>query len=137
MRDFTKNINGSLILGLMTVALSSPASAQLYKDAWSFSNQNRASIAALIKQVDDGDKASGATVAAGAGGGTTLVCGADADSTAKGNSSCIILNNSTGDIEIGQDSVGDQTASNESSDTITVDESISGADDILDALHGN
>lgn len=117
------------IFGLVLVAcfVATPALAQMTKESWSFNPQNRASIAALIKQIEDGDNGNAQSQVVG-NGGTTLVCGggsSDSNSSAMGNSSCIILNNSTGNIELGQDSTGDQTSNAESvssSDLVTTDD---------------
>lgn len=121
-------------LSLAICALSTPAFAQSMNDAWSFNTQNRASIAALMKQVHD-SKSQAATTST-SGGATTLICGggsADSNSSAMGNSSCIILNNSTGSIEIGQDSIGDQSASADSEVSTNFDST----DDVLSTLNGN
>ena len=84
------------------------ANAQQYNQAWGFTTQNRASIAALMQQVEG----NGANTAAAQGGFDTLVCGGDGASSATGNSTCIILNNATGNVEIGQDTEGNQDATN-------------------------
>ena len=83
------------------------ANAQQFNQAWSFTSQNRASIAALMQQVEGSE-----TGAAAQGSFDTLVCGGDGASSATGNSTCIILNNATGTVEIGQDTEGDQDATN-------------------------
>lgn len=122
------------IAGLVVVScfMTTPAFAQMAKEAWSFNTQNRASIAALMKQVDDSDRQSTQTTASGS---TTLVCGggsSDSNSSAMGNSSCIILNNSSGNIELGQDSTGDQNASSDSDVTTNLETT----DEVLNALNG-
>lgn len=107
MRSTQMKIISILCLAVAAGLLSTPASAQMSKEAWTFTQQNRAAIASLIKQNETSNR-NGTAVASG---GTTLVCGggsADANSSALGNSSCIILNNSTGMLDIGQDSLGDQ-----------------------------
>lgn len=75
---------------------------------WGFAQQNRASIAALIKQTEDRNETQ--SVTASAGGCDQLVCGKDGDLSATGNNTCIIMNNSDGVIQIGQDAQGNQTA---------------------------
>jgi hypothetical protein len=71
---------------------------------WDFTAQNRAGIAALIEQKKDGTLGGNGT---GSGGG----CGGNAgNSTAVGNYTCIIINESTAAIEILQKELGDQTA---------------------------
>lgn len=109
----------------------------LNNDSWSFSSQNRASIAALIKQVEEKPSAQSGY---GYPAVTTMICGGDSSSSAKGNASCILLNNSTGTIEIGQDSEGDQTASSdvtETTETTNNMESVASAEsDLSDVLSG-
>ncbi len=133
-------IAASLLAGGMSFA--APAQAQMSDNPWTFSPQNRASIAALIRSVEEDDSNNSGVVASGTGGGiVNLVCGGEADTSAKANGSCIILNNSEGAvIDILQDSEGDQTASTE--DNVTVDETIvngngEGVDEILDTLNGD
>lgn len=72
---------------------------------WDFTPQNRAGIAALIEQKAAGTIGGGGN---GTGGGG---CGGNAgNSTATGNYTCIIINDSTAAIEILQKELGDQTA---------------------------
>lgn len=124
----------ALFSGLMVPALS--ANAQLINDSWGFNQQNRASIAALIRQVEN-ENNNASVVATGAGDIASLVCGSDGQASAQGNSSCIILNNSTGSVYVGQDSEGDQTADSDVTETTNVEETINGADEILDTLSGD
>lgn len=84
------------------------AHAQMINQPWGFTQQNRASIAALMKQTEDSRNATAATATPGSY--DQLVCGGDDTSSAAGNSTCIILNNSDGAIQIGQDTQGDQEA---------------------------
>lgn len=138
-----KNINKIFCMALIGTCLASPAFAQLINNAWSFSGQNRASIAALMKQVEDGGSGnvSGGVVAGG--GSTTLICGdagggadggAAGASGATGTSSCIILNNSDGAIEITQDSEGDQTANNTQEQTQNLE--VGGEENVSEILEG-
>ena len=109
------------------------ANAQLNDSPWGFSSQNRASIAALIQQVENADDNTSASAATSV---TTLVCGGDsADSSAAGNSTCIILNNSDGLITLNQENMGNQDANSESSETTNVEETIN-VDEILATLDG-
>ena len=119
---------------LCSAVLSQSAAAQMSDKPWGFAPQNRASIAALIQSVEDQNTGSSAVVS-GSAGATTLVCGSDGSSAAKGTASCIILNNSTGSVLLDQDSTGDQTATN--TETTNVDETINAsADDVLAVLNG-
>jgi hypothetical protein len=91
--------------------LATPASAQMSEKAWDFKNQtNRAAIASLIYQVDNGQM-DGSTAA---GTGSANACGGGGTSTATGNYTCIIVNNSTALIDALQDSTGDQTSTADS-----------------------
>ncbi|MCB1682134.1 MAG: hypothetical protein KDI65_09385 [Alphaproteobacteria bacterium] len=118
---------------------SVPAYAQMSEQPWSFSPQNRASIAALIHSVEDGNN-SGGTISGGSGGIVNLVCGKDGDTSATANNTCIILNNSEGaSVDILQDSTGDQTATSDNDTTVdeTIVENTQGIDDVLDTLANN
>lgn len=102
------------LLALLTGCIygSRAADAQQFNQAWGFTAQNRASIAALMKQMDNEEKNADSQVGilGGYSGSDNLICGGDGESEATGNSTCIILNNATGNIEIDQDSEGGQTA---------------------------
>ncbi len=113
--------------------------AQLDNNPWGFTGQNRASIAALMKQVEDESSSRSNVVASGGGDIVNLVCGADATSSAKGNSSCIILNNSDAAIDLGQDSQGDQTATSEETTNVdeTINTNVEAIDDVLQTLNGD
>ncbi len=118
---------------LSGTVFSQSAYAQMAERPWSFAQQNRASIAALMKSIEGSNSNSSATVSQSAGS-TTLVCGSDGDSSAQGTASCIILNNSTGSVMLDQDTEGSQTATSEQ--TTNVEETINGADDVLAVLSG-
>ena len=85
-------------------------SAQMM-ESYRFQGRDRASIAFGMRDVENPRPAIGAS---GAGSVTQLVCGSgEGGSTAAGstaNSSCVILNNVAGGVDVGQDSVGDQNA---------------------------
>ncbi len=121
-----KNIMSTAAIALLsTLFLSTPADAQMMEKPYSFNPQNRASIAALIRSVEEDGSSSSSAQAVTGSTGTTLVCGGSADSAgATGNSSCIILNNSTGEITTSQLSEGDQSATNETTETVNVAENI-------------
>lgn len=88
----------------------SSANAQVANEPWRFKDQNRASIAALMKQIDREQNATTATAAAP---GDALVCGdGGGSSSSAGNATCIILNNANAAIEIGQTSDGEQQSTN-------------------------
>lgn len=114
----------SLLIGILLGGQQS-AQAQMVNEPWGFQQQNRASIAALMRQTEEGD---GAGVVAAPGSYDSLVCGSDGASSAKGNAICIIMNNSDGAIEIGQDSQGDQEA------TSTENTAIEGMSEVLDGI---
>ncbi len=124
MTKYRKYVNIFLSAAALMLIGAQTKAETLNNTPWGFSNQNRASIAALMKQAEDSNSR-GATAAQVGGDVTNLVCGNGANSsTATGNSACIIMNNSNGDISTGQDSTGDQTAENTSTDTTTVNETI-------------
>lgn len=119
-----------IVSAIAIMCCSSPVYAQLESNAWKFKTQNRASIAALMQQVENADRARNATtVSSGASGFDQLVCAGDAGSTATGNSTCIILNNSDGAIQIGQDAPGSQNA------TSTEDTTMNGLSDVLETIN--
>ncbi len=129
-------------LALYSVAIMSffvfatDATAQMNETPWGFSSQNRASIASLIKQVEDADGSS-VTSTATTGSITNLICGGDsADASSAGNSICIIMNNSNGTITPMQENNGDQDSNSETTETTNVDETIY-VDEILSTLNGD
>jgi hypothetical protein len=117
---YSRLLAGSLFsLGMVTISMSIPTSAhaQMANNPWSFKPQNRASVAALIRQVETQDDAADAvTQIAAPASFTNLVCGSDGKSAATGNSTCVILNNATGGVNVGQDADGNQTASTNNAD---------------------
>jgi len=124
----------SLIALLASLIVPSSVNAQQYNQPWSFGQQNRAQLAVVMRQMEDGGTSSstGGT-SSGATAGTTIVCGGGS-ATATSNNTCIILNNSTGEVLTDQDSNGDQNASN-STETTTANGT--DADEVLSALTGN
>lgn len=100
-------LSAALLLGLI-VSTAGSTQAQTNNQPWSFTPQNRASIAALMRQIEDRENAQPSATAVA--GYDQLVCGKDGDSSATGNNTCIIMNNSDGVIQIGQDANGNQTA---------------------------
>ena len=75
------------------------------RQAWGFPDTARASMAIIMKQQEGGSQS-----VSGGDGGNALVCGGGTGgATATANSTCIILNNSTGSIDVGQGSKGNQT----------------------------
>jgi len=87
---------------LFCAGFAAPALAQQISQPWSFTEQNRASIAALMQQTENPSAAAAAS--------PTLVCGGAGQPGATANSVCIILNQSSGQISLGQDSQGSQSA---------------------------
>lgn len=101
-------------LGLVLVFFlgNAPAYAQMSNQPWGFKQQNRASLAALMRQVDrEGKEQLPSTYINQAY--ETLVCGGDGRSTATGNSTCIIMSNADGQVNVGQDAQGNQSATNQ------------------------
>lgn len=107
----------------------SSARAQMFDSPWSAGPRDRAGIAVIIKQAESGffDSRNGGSSgqAAISYDTTTLICGGGGgDSTATANSSCLILNNATGAIDVGQGSDGGQSATSNASSTVNQAESI-------------
>ena len=125
----TKTLLAIMILTSLGIGMTPSANAQMH-EPWGFKAQNRASIAALIQQAERGNTNGPSTVIDSSV--TSLVCGGDGESSARGNASCVILNNATGGIELAQDAQGDQSAIN-SVDT----KPESDADEVLDLLGGD
>jgi hypothetical protein len=100
-------------------------------DSYRFQARDRASIAFGMREVENRQNPPQAISGGGGGGGslTQLVCppAGGGGSTAAGsmaNSSCVILNDVTGSVDVGQDSTGDQNANanSESSVSDTIEE---------------
>jgi hypothetical protein len=128
-KNITRKILLCCALTLMLCAeLSASASAQMSPQPWGFAQQNRASIAALMKQTEN------PTAATSAGSGDTLICGGGTgQASATANSTCIILSQASGQIQLGQDSNGSQSSA--SSDSTTQSQADSGgADSVLTTL---
>lgn len=111
------------------------AQAQMSSAPWGFAAQNRASIAALIRQVEGESSSNIGSVSAAPTEITNLICGSDGSSSAKGTGSCIILNNASAAIELLQDSEGDNTASTD--DTTNIGETGDSVADILAGISEN
>lgn len=117
----------AVMMILFCLGISLPAYAQMSSEPWSFSPQNRASIAALMKQTEEQQQATAVVQPA-----DTLICGGGTgNSAAAGNSTCVILNNATGMIQLDQDETGDQNATSTSSVSVQTEE---GADEVAAAL---
>lgn len=124
----------------LSVAVTVPARADdplMGRSPWNFQAQDRAGIAIVVKNVEDG---------LGTSGVSTIICGGTSGASGQGatgsgasstaNSSCIIVSNSDGtQINNPQDSDGDQT-SNSSTKTKTSNKS-GGIDDVSAILNGN
>lgn len=105
------------------------ASAQMYKQPWTFQTTDRAGLAVYMKNLDSSKNSS----ATSGGDATYLVCGGSGGaSTATANSSCIILNNSDASLGIGQGSEGSQDA-NSSTETHTTTTTADEVSNILNA----
>lgn len=125
----SKNIMAILLAVLVLPLTAEKSFSQDRNQSWQFKGQNRASIAALIRDVEKNGNGT-AVSAVPVGGYTNLVCGKDGQSSAAANTTCVILNNSTGTIDVGQDSEGNQTATNHTETTQSV------ADSVLETLAG-
>jgi len=142
------NLRQALLLTAVCGALAmsagvAQADALGGKEPWTFQQQNRAGIAATMKAVEDGGNGSGS----GSGGGTTIVCGGTSGASGDGgtgsgasstaNSTCIIVNGSTGSvIDVDQDSDGSQTSNAQANSTTANSQSSSGSIDEVAAILG-
>ncbi|MBX6322673.1 MAG: hypothetical protein IRY94_12655 [Rhodospirillaceae bacterium] len=115
-------------LALAWIALSpAPSSAQSgqFDEPWRFGTTNRSAIAVYMRQREDQLDGLGSGGSAG-GTGQTYVCGSAGNGSstagATGNSTCIILNNSDGQVTVTQDSSGNQSADAQSSLSETLKE---------------
>ena len=133
----TRSMLAALAVSTAVAAISLPASAQMFEQAYNPGFRDGLGTAIVMKQVEEGMfSGNQGTVSSGSSSTEILLCGGDgsegsnAGSTA--NSSCIILgDNTNANIDLGQDSLGDQ---NSSSDTGT---STSGnLSDALESLSG-
>ena len=133
------------VLGAGVVCLSLGATRAAWADdplmgrsPWNFQAQDRAGIAVVIKNVEDG---------LGTSGVSTIVCGGTSGASGQGatgsgasstaNSSCIIVSNSDGtQINNPQDSNGDQN-SNSSAKSKTSAAKSSSIDEVSSILNGN
>jgi len=115
----------SLAASMALILAASPVAAQMFERAYSFTPRDRASLAVIMKQAENGmfeRRDPQQQVIAGAGTGSAgtsslnytvnnLICGGDSGSAnADGNSACIILNESTGTVGAAQDALGNQDA---------------------------
>lgn len=124
-------ISKTVIACLGVFGLAAPASAQMSEKAWDFKNQtNRAAIASLIYQVDNGQMDGSSA----AGTGSANACGGGGTSTATGNYTCIIVNNSTAMIDALQDSTGDQTSTADSDVAVNTPDDGSELSSVLEDL---
>ena len=128
-----------VMASLLVLFFSVPASAQqIGTSGWSPSAQNRASIASMIYQVENASSGAASNTATASGEGVTqLVCGGGDEGAARGNSTCIILNNSMGNVALDQLSEGNQTASSNEEVSINEGPDENSVDEVLDALNGD
>lgn len=139
MNTFAKYTTGFALAITMSIAASGVAQAQnaRFDQPYQFQQTNRSNTAVIMKQVESGllNPRNNTATTSNAGldaSSTVLICGGSDGggsgeqslSSATGNSSCVILNNSTGAISIGQDAQGDQGATSNSSSADKVNEAL-------------
>ena len=120
MTTKTRSMLAALAVSAAVSAISLPANAQMFEQAYNPGIRDGLSTAIVMKQVKEGMYSGNQGIASGGSSSTeVLLCGGDgsegsnAGSTA--NSSCIILgDNTNANIDLGQASDGDQ---NSNSDT--------------------
>ncbi len=125
MSAYRSSFLAAASLALAWAALTpAPSSAQTgqFSEPWHFGTTNRSAIAVYMRQRED--QLDGRGTGSGSGGtGETYVCGSagngSATAGATGNNTCIILNNSDGQVVVHQDSSGDQNANADSQDTLS------------------
>lgn len=127
--DF-KPLKLAAICSIFLFANVNNASAQMKSEPWGFNPQNRASIAALMQQIERPPNSDVAPVSA-----DSLVCGGSEKASARANSTCIILNNALGNISIGQDANGDQTATSDETSVVGEGDEESDFEEVLSSLN--
>ncbi|WP_125182850.1 hypothetical protein [Minwuia thermotolerans] len=107
---------GTAALAAGAVLLAMPlAQAQNIENNWTPTPKNRTSVAAMIKQAEEGvfeEQANPTRVTTGSGQGVVLCGGGGEDKTAAtSNLSCVVVGEgANASINLGQESDGDQTA---------------------------
>ncbi len=111
---------GTAALAAGAVLLAMPlAQAQNIENNWTPTPQNRTSVAAMIKQAEEGvfeQQANPARVTGGSAGQGVVLCGGGGEdkTAATSNLSCVVVGEgANASINLGQDSDGDQTADND------------------------
>jgi hypothetical protein len=112
---------------LVAAGMAAPAAAQMMDRPYDFAPRDRAGLAALMQQVENPasgpDSTSTTTIES-----KTYLCGdggtGGTGASSKANSNCVVLDNATGQVNVGQTSDGDQDADSNSSST---ENTISGA----------
>jgi hypothetical protein len=120
-----------------------PAAAQMFERAYSFAPRDRASLAVIMKQAENGmfepqrqPTATGATGTPLQYTVNNLICGGDSGSAnAEGNSACIILNNAQAAVAADQGAMGNQDAAS-SVDTTQNNNSSGSISSALDGTGG-
>jgi hypothetical protein len=100
---------------LLASAAPQLANAQQFTDPVDIGGQrNGAAIAQMIERTEERGGISGASANGGSVESTTVLCGGGGrdgtSSSATSNRNCIILNDANGEVQVGQESSGDQTA---------------------------
>jgi hypothetical protein len=125
---FTKTCGRLGLTVLVAGALAAPAAAQMMERPYDFGPRDRAGIAALMQQVENQRAPGPSSVSNTQIKSTTVLCGeggtGGTGSTSKANANCIVLDDATGQVNVGQNSAGNQDANANSS---TTENSISGA----------
>ena len=116
----SRNILAALVATTAIAAVSIPASAQMFEGAYQNNQRDGAGLAVVMKQVDEGmfSSNSGSQVVGGGGSSEILLCGGDGSegstSGATANSSCMIIGDGAiANINLGQESDGDQNANSD------------------------
>lgn len=142
MSAFWSKVTLGVAVGALSLIWAKSALADdplMGRTPWNFAPEDRAGIAAIMKNVESGvsPNGPGAIICGGTSGASGQgATGSGASSTA--NSSCIIVNGSPGtQISNPQDSHGDQTSTSTAKSKTTNGGSGGGADAVSAILNGN
>lgn len=136
MPTMLKNVTLGAATACILAALGAQAAtAQMYENPYQNNGTDRAGLAIVMKQIDDGlfdSNRNSSTVAPASAAGVLVCGGTGSDATATANSSCIILGDgATGVVNLGQTSDGTQDATTNQTQTNN-----SGAAEVEEILAG-
>jgi hypothetical protein len=124
----------AIVVTLASSLWVAPASAQMFREPFSFNSRNAAGMAVFMRQREDADAAAAALADGGGNIGHTLVCAGTGTTaaTSAGNIMCVLAGDGANVIVNGdQDSTGDQTSDADTTQTAadTIQGILDGEDD--------